>query len=123
MKYTATLSCVSRFTGENHTIGFNTKIGLPMRGDRLWCVPCQAEAVVTVAPYEWTVRCRSCTYTRARDTGETRARQAAVAHQRRKPAHRVEVRQGPDVVAAYPAREDTLKKDFEELCENLLRHA
>lgn len=119
MRHIATLNCTSRFTGENHTLGFASKYGAPFRGDVVWCVRCEAEAVVTLAPYEWRVKCRSCPYTRS-DTGETRTRDAARAHARRHPAHTVRILLGARVVDTLSARDSTLKNSFEELCDSLL---
>lgn len=122
MSYVVTLNCKSRFTGENHTLEFAAKIGLPFRGDAVWCLACHADAVVVLAPYEWRVKCRSCGFKRS-DTGETRTRETAKSHARRHRSHTVRILLGNAVVDTLPAREDTLRKSFEELCENLLTGA
>jgi hypothetical protein len=116
-KYTATLDCLSRFTGEPHTVSYNS--GPPFIGDTVFCLACREYSTVVAAPYEWRSGCRSCGYNGTSTTSKTSAHQWSYDHRRTHPSHSAVIRKGGKVHTVLLPLDDTLKRAFAELLDSM----
>lgn len=96
--YTVSLDCHHRFDFDD--------VSAPRRGDEHWCRRCRRVCRVVSAPPHIKVRCRGCQYSRRFARARIAADLAAIKHQRRNPAHTVEVRDGAIVVHVFKGSQD-----------------
>ena len=96
--YMVTLRC-------GHEIGFN--YGPPWMGDRIWCIRCAAYRIVTLAEYEYWIKCRPCGVIFDPTLTEAVAYGKAERHARKRGRHRVEIWKGLTVIHTFEPREDS----------------
>lgn len=96
-----TLSC-------GHAPGF--RHAPPVKGDELWCLSCDAVAIVVEAPEEVRTVCRVCTYGRKYGRAKETAYRDAIKHAR-KTAHIVRVYDGQTLLRELGAGQSAINLD------------
>lgn len=102
--FTAGLEC-------GHALTFES--APPAEGETLWCFPCAEYRVVVSAPYDYVVKCRTCTYRVRVEEAEADAR--IMKHQNRHPTHRMALYHSGVAIARYDAPDKSLEKSFAKL--------
>jgi hypothetical protein len=83
----------------------------PKVREMVWCTRCRKDVRIAVSEFDYSIRCRMCSYSRTFGRAKVNAEIAASKHRKKQPTHVVYLYNGGELVRTFPANPSDLGGD------------